>query len=231
VGNGLFWSKQMIRIATLLIVAAGISLPLGSQTTTSGPSPATAAIKTLDLPSDAVVFAKLNTNLDLLQAKPGDVVEAQTTEDVKQGKEALLKKGSTLLGHVTLVEPATPSQPETMIGIVFDRVKTKSGPDESLRLLIHALAPEAGQPSNSTIAEGRGMPGATTAAAVPGRVSAEAQASGRLTASSVGVSGFANMRLEIRKDSKGEATGIIALSKGDVKLKKGAQLLLTPPER
>ena len=118
-----------------------------------------------------------------------------------------------------------------MIGIVFDRVKTKGGPDETLRLLIHALAPEAGQPSNSTITEGRGMPGATTAATVPGRVSAEGPGSGRLTASSVGVSGFANMRLEIRKDAKGEATGIIALSKGDVKLKKGAQLLLTPPQR
>ena len=216
----------MIRIATLLIAAASISLPLGSQTTTSGPSPATS--NTLDLPSDAVVFAKLNTNLDLLQAKPGEVVEAQTTEDVKQGKEPLLRKGSTLLGHVSLVERA---QPETMVGIVLDRVKTKSGPDQSLHLLIHALAPEAGEPSNSTIAEGRGMPGATTAATVPGRVSAEAPGSGRLTASSVGVSGFANMRLEIRKDSKGEATSIIVLSKGDVKLKKGAQLLLTPPQR
>jgi hypothetical protein len=217
----------MIPTGTLLIVAASIFLPLGSQSTTTGPSPATAAINALDLPSDAVVFAKLNTNLDLLQAKPGDIVEAQTTEDVKHGKEALLRKGSTLLGHVSLVE-ATPSQPETMIGIVFDRVKTKSGPDESLHLLIHALAPEAGEPSNSTIAEGRGMPGATTAATVPGRVSAETPGSGRLTASSVGVSGFANMRLEIRKDSKGEATSIIVLSKGDVKLKKGAQLLLTP---
>src|SRR5215469_17354917 len=149
----------MIPTATLLIVAASIFLPLGSQTTTSGPSPATAAINALDLPSDAVIFAKLNTNLDLLQSKPGEVVEAQTTEDVKQGKEALLRKGSTLLGHVSLVERAMSSQPETMIGIVFDRVKTKSGPDQSLYLLIHALAPEAGEQSNSTIAEGRGMPG------------------------------------------------------------------------
>lgn len=221
----------MIRTATLLMMAASISLPPGSQTSTSRPSPATAASNALDLPSDAVVFAKLNTNLDLLQAKPGDVVEAQTTEDVKQGKEALLRKGSTLMGHVSLVEPPTPSQPETMIGIVFDRVKTKSGPEESLHLLIHALAPEVGQPSNSTIAEGRGLPGATTAATVPGRVSAEAPGSGRLTASSVGVNGFANTRLEIRKDAKGEATSIIVVSKGDVKLKKGAQLLLTPPQR
>jgi hypothetical protein len=189
------------------------------------------ARKTLDLPSDAVVFARLNTDLDLLMAKPGDAVEAQTTEDVKQGKEALLRKGSTLLGHVSSVEPATPSQPETMIGIVFDHLKTKSGPGELLHLLIHALAPEAGEPSNSNIAGGRGMPGATTAATVPGRVSAESPGSGRLTSSSVGVSGFANMRLQIRKDAKGEATSIIVLSKGDVKLKKGAQLLLTPPQR
>ena len=120
----------MIWTAILWIVAASSSLPPGGQTATSGPSPATAAGKALDLPSDAVVFAKLNTNLDLLMAKPGDVVEAQTTEDVKQGKDTLLRKGSNLLGHVSLVEPATPSQPETMIGIVFDRVKTKSGPDE-----------------------------------------------------------------------------------------------------
>ena len=134
-------------------------------------------------------------------------------------------------GHVSFVEPATPLQPETMIGIVFDGVKTKQGPKQSLHLLLHALAPETALPSNSTISEGRGMPAATTAATVPGRVSAESPAPGRLTASSVGVSGFANMRLEIRKDAKGQVVSIIAFSKGDVKLKRGTQLLLTPSKQ
>ena len=218
----------MIRTAALLLITVSSSLPPGSRTTTSHQSPA--AINAFSLPPDAVVFAKLSKNLDLQQSKPGDVVEAETTADVKQGKEALLKKGSTLLGHVSLVEPATPSQPETMVGIAFDGVKTKNGPEQSLHLLIHALAPETETSSNSTIAEGRGMPGATTAATVPGRASARGSGGGRLTATSVGVSGFPNIRLEIRKDAKGQVVSIIAVSKGNGELKRGTQLLLTLPK-
>jgi hypothetical protein len=116
-----------------------------------------------------------------------------------------------------------------MIGIAFDGLQPKNGSEQSLLLLIHALAPETDQPSNSTLSEGRGMPGATTAATVPGRVSAGGPSGARLTASSVGVSGIPNMRLEIRRDAKGQAVSILVISKVEVKLKKGTQLLLTPP--
>jgi hypothetical protein len=221
----------MIRTAALMFVAVTMSLPAGDQTSTSSQSPLTTGSNALALPAGAFIFAKLTTNLDLQRSKPGDVIEAQIMEDVKQGKEVLLKKGGTLLGHVSLVEPATAAQPETMIGIMFDGVKAKNGPQQSLLLLIHALAPESDQPSNSNLSEGRGMPGATTAATVPGGASAGGPAGGRLTTSSVGVSGIPNTRLEIRKDAKGQAVSIVAFSKVGVTLKKGTQLLLTPPSQ
>jgi hypothetical protein len=216
----------MIQIAKLMSASLLLLLTMGAQVASNPQSSGTAPVGALALPRETAILAKLATNLEPQRCKPGDSVEAQTTEDIKQGKEVLLKKGSVLLGHVSVVEPPSATQLETMVGIIFDGVKTKNGPDQSVHLLIRALAPEAEGPENSTLSEGRGMSGATTAATVPGKVSAAGTAGGRLTALSIGVSGFPGVRLENRKEANGQVMTIIALSEPGVKFKKGTQLVL-----
>lgn len=70
------------------------------------------------------------------------------------------------------------------------------------------------------------MPGATTTAAVPGTASAGGGATGQLSTSSVGVSGFPGVTLGTMKTSDGRAVTLISYSKGEVKFKKGTQLVL-----
>jgi hypothetical protein len=216
----------MNRIPVFVGVSLLVSLTLGHVALSNAQTPAVAPVGALALPRETAILAKLATNLEPQRCKPGDSVEAQTTEDIKQGKEVLLKKESVLLGHVSVVEPPSATQLETMVGIIFDGVKTKKGPGQSVHLLIRALAPEAEGPENSTLSEGRGMPGATTAATVPGKVSAAGTAGGRLTALSIGVSGFPGVRLENRKEANGQVMTIIAISEPGVKFKKGTQLVL-----
>lgn len=215
--------KRYATFALLALLLAGFA---AAQTAASPPAPGTATKPALNIRADTAFLARLTTNLDLQQCTPGEPVEAQTTQDVKQGKEVVLKKGSSLLGHVTSVELASPAQPDTKIGIIFDGVKAKNGPEQSLRLLISALAPENEGPANSTLSEGRGMPGATTAATVPGSASAGGGVSGQLNTSSVGVSGFPGVRLGTLKASDGQVVTLVAYSKGEVKFKKGTQLVL-----
>ena len=141
----------MNRIPVFVGVSLLVSLTLGHVALSNAQTPAVAPVGALALPRETAILAKLATNLEPHRCKPGDSVEAQTTEDIKQGKEVLLKKESVLLGHVSVVEPPSATQLETMVGIIFDGVKTKNGPGQSVHLLIRALAPEAEGPENSTL--------------------------------------------------------------------------------
>jgi hypothetical protein len=79
----------MIRSATLGLCVFALAILATGQTT---PNPQTTG-PVLSIPGDTVVLAKLTTILDMQQCTPGEPVEAQTTHDVKAGKEVLLKKG------------------------------------------------------------------------------------------------------------------------------------------
>ena len=212
--------REMMRIAILILGILLVWLPTGAQ------APDAAKLPVLNVPGDTTLLAKLNTNLDLSQSKTGDEVQAETMRDVKQGKDTLLKKGSTLIGHVSFVEPASAKQAENSVGIVFDRVRPKNGSEQSLHLIMRALAPEPDVAVNSQMAGGRGMPGETTQAGMSGRDQADRGGVEPLNTSSVGVSNMPGLSLGLRKLASGEQTTVLAWGKGDIKLKKGSQVVM-----
>lgn len=174
------------------------------------PSSDAAKLPALDVPGNTVVLAKLTTNLDLGQSKPGGEVEAETTDDVSQGKTVVLKKGSIVIGHISFVEPVLSGRPDNVVGIQFDQVKAKNGGEHALHMIVRALAPQALPATNPT----QRVPH-------PQAISIEP-----LSESSVGVSGVPGLRLGVRRSSTGQQTTVLAWTKGDVKLKKGAQLVM-----
>jgi hypothetical protein len=178
----------------------------------------------VNLPAGTAFTAKLTTNLDPRQSKPGEAIEAEATQDLKQGHDVLLKKGSRLLGQVQEVQTPSAEKPETTLKIVFDNARLKNGPTQSLHLIIQAMVPEAETPSSSTLSEGRGLPGATTAATVPGHVDAGGTVS-PLSTATVGVYGFPGTRLAIQKTSNGQVT-LLILSNPSILFKKGTRLVL-----
>jgi len=212
----------MIRSALLVLIVFGLAILAASQTTPNSQPTGPA----LNVPGDTVVLAKLTTILDLQQCTPGEPVEAQTTHDVKAGKEVLLKKGSTLLGHVTSVELASPKQPDNMVGVIFDGVRSKKGSPQTIHLLIRALAPQSERPENSTVAGGRGIPGEFDHVIASGHDETEHGGIEPLTTSSIGVSGLPGLQLRILKTSGGKRVSILAWSKGEIRLKKETQLVV-----
>jgi hypothetical protein len=95
------------------------------------------------------------------------------------------------------------------VGIAFDRVKPKNGAEQSLHLIVRALAPHA-RPSNL-------LPGVTH----PADAGIES-----LNEASVGVSSILGLRLGVRKSGTGQQTTVLAWTKGDIRLKKGSQLVM-----
>ena len=206
---------SLLLVVLLTVISAAARNAQGSQTS----SP------TLNIPGDTIILAKLVTNLDLQQAAVGQQIEAQTTQDVKQGKDVLIKKGATLIGHVSTVEPATATKAEAMVGIIFDGVKLKSSQPQTLHLLIRALAPESDAEYSGIVQGGRGISGETDHAGLAGVDRANASTGAVLNSASVGVAGIPGLELEIRK-TNGQQIAILGMTKGDVKLKKGTQLVL-----
>jgi hypothetical protein len=213
----------MMRIGILMIAASIVLSPCSAQTS----APPSAALPALNIPSSQGIVAKLDTDLDASKNKPGDLVQAETTRDLKPGHDVLLKKGSILTGHITQVQTYSSSSP-SMIVVVFDQVAPKGGSPSTLNVKIQALAP-APAVSTDSLQDGRGMAATNINSAVAGE-NRNLGSGGEIMATSVGVYGIRGMSLASSTQSQKQYSAIQS-GLGEVKLKKGTQLVFKAPEQ
>jgi hypothetical protein len=226
----------MTRYAGIFVVALALAISASAKSTSrnqpsaqaQASTPATPAPEGLNVPLETAFMAKLSTNLSLSQCKPGDPVEAEVKQDIKRGKEVVLKKGSSLLGHVNTVQMPTAEKPEMVVGIVFDGAKMqKTGQQFSLHLIIQALAPESNVEGNSSLADatGTGVQSATRHASASGHASTVSGDVNPLTTESKGIYDLAGLKLGDQITQTGHVT-VLAFSHSDIRLKKGTQLVM-----
>jgi len=213
----------MIRTGIVLMAALIVALPSVAQTS----RPSSPAAPALNIPSSQGIIAKLDTDLDASRNKPGDVVQAETTRDLKVGHDVLLKRGSVLTGHVTQAQTFSNASP-SMIVIVFDQVTPKGGSPATLNVKIQALAP-APTVSTDSLQDGRGMAATNISSAVAG-TDRSLGSGGELMATSVGVYGMRGVSLASSVHDQNQYSAVQS-GVGDVKLKKGAQLVFKAPEQ
>ena len=208
-------------ILALLLVSAATTQCRAQTQAAAAPS-----ADPLKMVSGTAFLAKLVTPIAVSKAKDDDLVEAETTQDVKQGHDVLLKKGSTLIGHVQSVQPPTADSPQVHVVIAFDRVKPKNGEGLQCNLVIQALAPESDIESRSLAEEtGTGLQGATRTAGVSGHSGATRGNVNRLTLASTGVIDMQGLLLGERI-TEGKHYTVLASSLKDAALKKGTQLVM-----
>jgi hypothetical protein len=213
----------MIRTGILLLAVLIVASPSFAQTST----PPTAAPPSLNIPTSQGIIAKLDTDLDASRNRPGDLVQAETTRELKVGHDVLLKKGSVLTGHVTQVQTYSNASP-SMIVLVFDQVAPKGGSPATLNVKIQALAP-APSVSTDSLQDGRGMAATNISSAVAGSGSSVGSG-GELMATSVGVYGIRGMSLASSAHDQKQYSAVQS-NISDVKLKKGMQLVFKAPEQ
>lgn len=95
-----------------------------------------------------LINAELPGALDSKKVKPGDVVNARTVTDLKtnDGRTAL-PKGTKIIGHVTQASARSAGQPESSLGLVFDKAILKSGQEIPLNAGVQAI----GAPPSSSV--------------------------------------------------------------------------------
>jgi hypothetical protein len=204
-----------ILVLAIVLASFGGQYHSGSQANSfaQASAPAAAAgLAPLALSAGTAFLANLTTDLEAGRCKVGDAVEAEAKQDVKQGHDVVLKKGSTLLGHVAAVHSTSY---ELTVATQFDSVRTKDGKQFSLPLTIQALAPEVTDANNGRLS--------------PVWQSETARMRGtvinQLDTKSTGVYDFPHMNLS-DKNSNGTHYSLITSSAGDFKLKKGSQLVM-----
>jgi hypothetical protein len=201
-------------------IAAAPKAGATAQTT----APAAASLPPLTLPADTAILAKLSTELNGSQCKRGDVLEAEAKQDVKQGHDVVLKKGTMLVGHVAGVQPAS-SGKGLSIAITFDTAKMKDGKQFSVRMGIKALAPEANITNNDTLNDGRGMDAAANNATTSGHSTTLRGNFGQLNAASAGVYDIPGLDLATQL-TDGVRYSLLISSTANFRLKKGTQVVL-----
>jgi hypothetical protein len=118
----------------------------GAKTVTNGSASnsANASAKTGQntamLSEGTMIHSRLVGSLDAKKSKPGDRVEARTTQDVKQGGKVVLRRGTRLIGRVTRVQARSKGQSRSVLGVAFDHAQMRNGEQMPIRLAVQALA-------------------------------------------------------------------------------------------
>src|SRR5438309_9545002 len=162
--------------------------------------------------------AALSSPIDSKKCKPGDAVNARTTEAVKSEGRTVIPKGSKVVGHVTQASARAKGESESALGIVFDKAILKNSQEIPLSVGIQAIAAD----QNNASAAGSDMDmmgsmGASAAGsgrgALGGMTSAAGGAAGAVTNTASNVGGAAGGAVNSAANVGGSIAGA---SKGAV---------------
>jgi hypothetical protein len=166
--------------------------------------------------------AALSSPIDSKKCKPGDPVNAHSTEAVKSEGKTAIPKGSKLVGHVTQASARGKGESESSLGIVFDKAILKNGQEIPLNAGIQAIASAQSSASAAgsdmdtmggmgASAAGSGMAGGRSA--LGGVASTAGGAAGTVTNTAANVGGVAGGTVNSAANAGGSIAGT---SKGAV---------------
>lgn len=243
-----FW---VVAMAAVMFIVSGVAQTSASgPATVSGPAnsnanqntQAAAGEPSSGLSGRTALLMELTKGVDSRKCKLGDPVEAKLTQDVKSGAKVVLHRGAKLVGHVIEAQARSKENPESRLGIVFDKAVGKGGEEFTFRAVMMAIAPPlqesstiAGDPNRLSSGPSMGGqpfgaggavggPSATAAPAIEAATQTGG-GNGTLTAASRGAIGLAGVALRPSVVDGVQGTVIIS---GDhnVKLDSGIQMML-----
>ncbi|MGB8132241.1 MAG: hypothetical protein WCG81_20815 [Candidatus Angelobacter sp.] len=237
------FAAGMLTIGTVAHGSHGALAALSGQAnaTASQTTQGAAGEPSAELSGRTALQIELTNSVDAKKAKLGDPVGAKLTQDVKSGPRILLHRGAKLVGHITEVQARSKENPESRLGIVFDKAVDKSREEFAFRAVVIAMAPPAG--GSSTIAgdpnsvssgpamggqpfgAGNAVGGPSASAAPAVEAATRSGQSSPLTAASRGAIGLPGVAL--RPSVVNGVQGTVAISSDhNVKLDSGTQMVL-----
>ena len=95
----------------------------------------------------SLLYAELSKALDAKKVKAGDPVTALLTADVLSRGEVIVPRNSRLVGHISEAKAAAKEDPESRLGIVFEKAVLKGGREVPFSAVLITLRPPKPGPS------------------------------------------------------------------------------------
>lgn len=203
----------MAVVSLLFILASCLSLSAQAQSGT----PAN------DTRFHGIVPVILTQSLDSKKLKQGDEVLAKTAVTMKFPSGLMIPAGTKVVGHVTQASSRSKGEPESSLGIVFDKIEA---PESTLDMngVMQAVGPNpsaSSGPDTSSMLGGNNMSSGdgSTSAAGPGvGMQPGKQAPMMLNPHSSGVVGIHNLKMG--------SDSVLTSSEKQVKLDSGSQIMI-----
>ena len=93
------------------------------------------------------MLVELTKGLTAKKLKPGDKIKAEVAQDIVSHGKVIIPIETELIGHVTEVCPHDSANPESRLGIVFDKILLKHFHDINFQAVVQTVAPPAPRPS------------------------------------------------------------------------------------
>ena len=87
------------------------------------------------------LLAEFSGSLNVKKLKPGDKVKAVLAQDLLAGGQIIARVDSKLIGHVTEIKQRNATDPESRLGVVFDKIILKKHRELNFQAIVQALAP------------------------------------------------------------------------------------------
>jgi hypothetical protein len=129
----------------VLIAALGFLAPAPSAHAQQDPRPAGSKenASPSQLENGTILYLELSKAVNAKKARIGDEVKASLLADVVSHGKIVVRRDSKLIGHVTEAQARTKDNPESRLGIVFDKILVKHGPEVPLSSVLLAVRPSA----------------------------------------------------------------------------------------
>jgi hypothetical protein len=208
-------NKRFLGVPVLVLMVVSL---LGAAQTSNGSQPAHVPFHSSPAADQrpGVFAVELLKPLDSKKLKPGDEVEAKLPAEVRTPGGTTIPRGSKIIGHVTEAKARSKGDPESQLGIVFDKISRSGGEDTAIKGVIQAVAPNP-NPEVQT-GGGIGYGGMSETMEKPPTPSQGTRSVPLLTNDSIGVLGIKN--LELGTD------GVLTSTGKEVKLDSGTRVLL-----
>ena len=95
----------------------------------------------------SLLYAELSKGLDAKKVKAGEPITAVLTADVLSHGEIIIPRNSKLTGHVSEAKPFSKEDPESRLGIVFEKVILKDGHEVPFSSVLISLRPPKAGPT------------------------------------------------------------------------------------
>jgi hypothetical protein len=241
--------KGLFSVGAIVVFAAMSLAQVSSEPAAANPPGTVSVAKTenpvapADAPASGTLLAvELSKSLDAKKNKANDRIEARTATALLAHGKITVPQNAKIIGHVTEAKARSKTSPDSMVGIIFDRMQLKDGREIPLQLVVQAIArplqfrstSETGvSPANRGGIEHAPIGDASTSgtrlpssypgdlAPIPDPMAPPASTVVALSPTSRGVVGMKGLSL----DSSGPAA-VLSSNTGNVHLDSGTQLIL-----